>query len=84
MLEKEKLEKAIEEITEIFDRSRKLSNFDLLEICKKEGIESIASENDNHLAHELVEVALNNYISKKYCRNIRLDDLKKFRNSCRT
>lgn len=66
MLEKEKAERAIKEIAKIIAEKSKFSNNDLLEICKQKGIKVLARENDFHLIHELLEVAVNRYISQKY------------------
>lgn len=66
MLDKEILKRIIIKITKIFYTGKSLSNFELLKICKREGIENFTNEQDNHLSHELVEVAVNINITKTY------------------
>ncbi len=66
MLNKDRLQKAIEKVESILKAKKKLTNFLLLEICKKQGIEIFGSENEGHIAHEIMEVAVNNYISKRF------------------
>ncbi len=65
----EQIENAVEEIANKLAQNEKVSNLGLLEICRKQGIESVAGDNDFHLAHEILEVAVNKYVSKKYDRN---------------
>lgn len=69
MLEKEILKKIINEISEIFEAEKMLTNLELLEVCKREGIGNFTNEQDNHFAHELAEVAANIQVSKRYCRS---------------
>lgn len=68
MIEKEILLKAIEEVEKILTKENKLTNFVLLEICREQGIEIIGSKDAGHIAHEILEVAVNNYISKSFER----------------
>lgn len=65
MLEKEKIVNAALNIVERLNEHEKISNFELLEICRKQGIESIAGGSDYHLTHEILEVAINKHISKE-------------------
>ncbi len=65
MLEKEKLMNAVKGVENILANGNKLTNFLLLEICNGQGIKIIGN-NEGHLAHEIMEVAINNYISKRY------------------
>ncbi len=64
--EKGKLQKAIENVENILAVNNKLTNFLLLEICREQRIEVIGSKNAGHLAHEIMEVVVNNYISKRF------------------
>ena len=66
MLEKEKLMNAVKGVENILANGDKLTNFLLLEICNGQGIKIIGNNNEGHLAHEIMEVAINNYISKRY------------------
>ncbi len=69
MFEIEKVERAVKEIEENLFAKIKLSNFKMIEICKRHEIGSIGGEVDSHLAHEALEVAVNNFVSKNYCQN---------------
>lgn len=66
MMDKEILKRIIIEITKIVETQKSLSNFELLEICKREGIGNFTNEQDNHLSHELVETAVNIHITQTY------------------
>ncbi len=66
MLDKEILKRIIIEIIKIFEAGKSLSNYELLKICKREGIANFTNEQDNHLAHELIEVAVNIHITQIY------------------
>ncbi len=68
MIEIEKVNRAIKEIEVKLKGKIKLSNFELLEICKQNGVGSLAGETDSHSAHEALEVAVNNFIAKNYYR----------------
>lgn len=54
----------IEQIAAIIDSSRKLSNRELLTICRDCGVDGFAT--DPHLCHEIAETAFNHLISTKY------------------
>ena len=66
MVEKENLQKAIEKAENLLTANKKLTSFSLLEIRKEQGTRIIGSENEGHLAHEIMEVAVNNFISKQF------------------
>ncbi len=68
MFEKEQIVNAVGKIVYKLSQKEKISNRELLAICRKQGIESIAGDNDSHLAHEILEVAVNKHISKEYDR----------------
>ncbi len=68
MIEIEKVNRAIKEIEGKLKTKIKLSNFELLEIYKQCELRSLVSENDSHLAHEILEVAVNNFASENYCQ----------------
>lgn len=68
MSEIEKVKRAIKEIEAKLKGKIKLSNFELLEICKQCGIGSLAGEIDSLSAHEALEVAVNNFIAENYYR----------------
>ena len=68
MLKKEILQKAIEEVEKLLMADTKLSNLILLEICREQGIEIIGSRDAGHIAHEIMEVAVNNYISRRFSK----------------
>lgn len=70
MLDKEMLKRIIIEITKIFDAGKSLSNYELLKICNREGLGNFTNEQDNHLAHELVEAAVNIHITQTYQMNL--------------
>ncbi len=78
MFEKEQVEKAVEKIVSKLAQDEKISNLGLLEICRKQGIESVAGDNDVHLAHEILEVAVNKYVSTEYDRNSIIPDIEGF------
>ncbi len=67
MFEKNKIEAAILELSARLRAEKKISNLDLLEICQKQGIRLVSEANDTHLAHEILEVAVNHYIAGNYC-----------------
>lgn len=79
MIEKEKIESAIKEIEVNLNAKKKLSNIDLLEICNRGKAGGIANSNDSHLAHEAMEVAVNNFISENYCRSNFLESCENLR-----
>ena len=66
MFEKVNLQKVIEKAENLLNATKKLTNFSLLEICKEQRIEIIGSESEGHLAHEIMEVAVNNCISNQF------------------
>ncbi|MGI8545689.1 MAG: hypothetical protein ACR2MD_19710 [Aridibacter sp.] len=66
MLTKNRLQKAIEKVESILTANKNLTNFRLLEICDRQGIEIFGSENEGHIAHEIMEVAVNNYVSNEF------------------
>ena len=76
MLEREKIENAINEIIKIIKEKRKLSNKELIEICEQKEIGVIGDKNNYHFVHEILEVAINNYLSQKYLQNTFADDVK--------
>ena len=81
MLERDKIQKAIKAVGEFLTAGKKLTNFSLLEICKKQGLEIIGTDAQAHIAHEIMEVAVNNYILNNFQRKNRtnleiLDELK--------
>jgi hypothetical protein len=69
MFEREQVVNAVNEIVDNLAPNEKTPNLGLLEICRKQGIESLAGDNDFHLAHEILEVAVNKYVSRKCDRN---------------
>ena len=68
MLEKVKYRSVIEKIATAISEGKNITNFDLLEICRQKGIGESVSKGKIHLTHELLEVAVNHYISKLYCQ----------------
>lgn len=58
----------IEEVAGIVDSERKISNKELIEICKEAGV--FDSNIDVHIYHEIAETALNLLILKKYGRDL--------------
>ena len=73
MWEEGRIETAIKKIADNLSKRKKLSNFDLLDICKENGIGGIAGKNDTHFAHEIMEVAVNIFISQECFRKFRLE-----------
>lgn len=65
MFDIEKLLSAINQIIEILESKKSLSNLELLRISRNEGIGAISNGIDDHFVHELVEVAVNIKISQK-------------------
>ncbi|MBA2493263.1 MAG: hypothetical protein H0V31_01035, partial [Acidobacteria bacterium] len=68
MLEKVKYRSVIEKIATAISEGKDITNFDLLEICRQKAIGESVSKGKIHLTHELLEVAVNDYISKLYCQ----------------
>ena len=60
------VEKIKNKISKLEERV-KLTNFDLLEICQKPKIGIAGYDKSFHLPHELLEVAVNLYVTGKYC-----------------
>ncbi len=58
----------IEQVAGIVDSERKISNKELIEICKGAGV--FDSNIDVHIYHEIAETALNLLILKKYGRDL--------------
>ena len=58
----------IEQVVGIVDSDRKISNKELIEICK--GYGGFDSNVDAHIYHEIAETALNLQILKKYGRDL--------------
>ena len=58
----------IEQVAGIVDSERKISNKELIEICKEAGV--FDSNIDVHIYHEIAETALNLLILKKYGRDL--------------
>jgi len=66
---KERLIEIINGLLKGLTANRALTNFDLIKICEDEGIKIIDKINDPHFIHELLEVALNQYIVKNHQQN---------------
>lgn len=74
MLGKELLIKTIRRLSKTLKENRELTNFDLIKICEDHGINLIGQNKDLHFLHELLEVAVNFYITEKYQSNSLKDE----------
>lgn len=66
MLGKEILIEIVNELLKCLKKNSALTNFDLLKICEKKGFEVFKKGKDSHLLHELLEMAVNQYVLQNY------------------
>lgn len=62
------LSSLIERVAKIADGDLPISNKELIELCKENGV--FGSTVDSHIFHEIAEVAVNSLIQKKYGRDL--------------
>lgn len=60
------LKSALKEIANYVEKSEPLKNKELVEICRRWGVEFISGETETHLIHELLEAAINLTIAKYF------------------
>jgi predicted RNA methylase len=75
----ENLKSAISEIKSLVADNCFPNNKKLIEICRQNAIELIGAHNDSHLIHELLETAVNLYLSESLNRLALQDEKEKFR-----
>lgn len=65
-MEKKNLNIAVQSTENVVNKKAELTNASLLKVLKEQGIYITGKQNEGHLIHEILEVAVNNHISKKY------------------
>ncbi len=68
-----KLKIAIDKMTSLLETDVTVRNTELIEICRKSGLDLIAQKQGTHLIHEVLETAINEQIGKNY-RLSKFDD----------
>ena len=68
-----KLKIAIDKMASLLETEATVSNAELIEICRKSGLDLIAQKQGTHLIHEVLETAINAQICKNY-RLSKFDD----------
>lgn len=69
MIEKERQNEVVNELSKMLMAKKGLTNFDLIKICESKRIRTIDKKKDSHIVHELLEVAVNHFFVENYEQN---------------